>query len=278
MSNKTSLELGVKCLTEEITIEQLKEKFPVKNVAPYGNCVVVPGEDFDPDLTVTLWDKYKLTCFDAVLDFKPVTLVQLKPVDSPLEHDDKVTKLQSDHKIATAPPPEEAGLQRVLKGGKDTPLGPRWTEDEYKLLIKLWNEQKKVREIAAKFPDRSGHAVVAALARLKNSGAIKSRWTQKKGRFSKIMDRAEPPAPSGEKMTLKGSPVPPAPSTPVINTSLTIQLNVNCNDGKAVANFLKIIEKLGRNFIGIELNPNYVKIARKRLEAVPERLDAYIEK
>ena len=37
-------------------------------------------------------------------------------------------------------------------------------------------------------------------------------------------------------------------------------------------------KKLGRKFIGIEINPAYVQLARKRLEAVPERLDTYLEK
>jgi hypothetical protein len=103
---------------------------------------------------------------------------------------------QSDN--VTKSPGEQAGLKRVLKG-KDTPLGPRWTEDKYKLLIKLWNERKKTREIAAKFPDRSGHAVAAALGRLQQSGAIKPRWTQKKNRFSKVGPEPAAPQPSVDK-------------------------------------------------------------------------------
>jgi len=118
-----------------------------------------------------------------------------------LEHHGKIKKragrgrpkapLESQSNNVTKSPQEQVGLQRVLKG-KDTPLGPRWTEDEYKLLIKLWNERKKIREIAAKFPTRSGHAVGSALGRLKNSGAIKPRWAQKKNRFSKVSAEPEP--------------------------------------------------------------------------------------
>lgn len=39
-----------------------------------------------------------------------------------------------------------------------------------------------------------------------------------------------------------------------------------------------VAKKLGRNFIGIEINPSYVEMARKRLEAVPKRLDTFLEK
>lgn len=259
-------------------LEDLKVKFPLREVSPYGFCIVVPGPEFNPDFEVELGDKgYK--CFNIDIDGKPVTLVRVvktekgsgeKTVYSPPpaevegeketlipksppqasskwrpEEDEVLVKLWNDRVLiekmtpsfpgrteaairlriqrlekhgrikkrsgrgrlpksqsdnVTKSPQEEAGLQRVLKG-KDTPLGPRWTEDDYKLLIKLWNERKKIREIAAKFPTRSGHAVGSALGRLKNSGAIKPRWTQKKNRVSKVDAEPEPapPQPSVDK-------------------------------------------------------------------------------
>ncbi len=160
-------------LNKMVSFEELKARFPEGNVAPYGLCLVVPGAEFDPDWEAQLADQ-GVVCHEAVLDRKPVTLVQIKK--APIEESEKVVYAPEAEK--------QAGLQRVLKG-KNTPLGPRWTEDEYKLLIKLWNEHKKVGDIAANFPNRSGHAITCALARLHSSGAIERRWTQKKNRFSK---------------------------------------------------------------------------------------------
>jgi len=37
-----------------------------------------------------------------------------------------------------------------------------------------------------------------------------------------------------------------------------------------------VAKKLGRKFIGIEINLAYVEIARRRLEAVPPRLDTFL--
>jgi hypothetical protein len=259
-----------------ISVDELKQKFPVKDVPPYGECIVILGVEFDPDWETELGDRgYK--CINTGIDSKQVTLVQLKksvveegekvvyvpPATvkaSPFQRwsseedeklvelwnakltvkeigakfpsrgetavKDRLSRLRSKRKVksrnapqsrrvtmsqsdnVTKSPQEQVGLQRVLKG-KDTPLGPRWTEDEYKLLIKLWNERKKIREIAAKFPSRSGHAVGSALGRLKNSGAIKPRWSQKKNRLSKVGAEPEPAPmqPSADKSVHAPAPV-----------------------------------------------------------------------
>lgn len=129
---------------------------------------------------------------------------------------------------------EKIGLRRVLKG-KDTPLGPRWTEDSYRLLIELWLKGKKIREIAAEFPDRSGHAVGAALARLKNSGVIKPRWTQKKDRFEKKQAVGTPQEPQEH----------PSESKPNLVCNLSIHIEAkSASSIKAVLVLLKALREL----------------------------------
>ena len=37
-----------------------------------------------------------------------------------------------------------------------------------------------------------------------------------------------------------------------------------------------VAKKLGRNYIGIELNPDYIEMARKRIATIPKRLDSFL--
>ena len=36
-----------------ITVDELRQKFPTEAIAPYGDCIVVPGDQFDPG-----WEHY----------------------------------------------------------------------------------------------------------------------------------------------------------------------------------------------------------------------------
>ena len=52
-----------------------------------------------------------------------------------------------------------------------------------------------------------------------------------------------------------------------------IVLDLMCGSGTTLA----VAKKLGRKYIGIDLNPKYVEIARKRLSTVPEKLETFME-
>jgi len=135
-----------------------------------------------------------------------------------------------------------------LKGSSKRKPRPRpellhvpWTPKEDELLIELWNRRLIASAIAQKLPGRSLEAVHNRLGTLQNLKRIKPRWKQK----PKIQEPKESSNVTEPKSTSTPVHAPTStPTVPVINTTLTIQLNVNCNDGNAVANFLKIIEKM----------------------------------
>jgi hypothetical protein len=184
-------------------IEELKKQFPIQKFSLHGECVVVPGTEFDPDWEDILFEQ-GYNSIDTDLDGKAVTLVRL------------TRKEKSGVKVVCEPKP--------LPSPKSTPLGRiAWTKEEYQKLVELWNARKKVREIASNFPDRTGHAVVMALARLKNSGSIKPRWTQNR------RDKRASTAGTGS----GPGPIAPAPgalpSTPLLNVTATIVLNFDLN-------------------------------------------------
>jgi transposase len=140
-----------------ITVEDLKLKFAVRDVAPHGQCIVVPGAEFDPDWEVFLSDQgYK--CFMTDLDGKPVTLVKLK------------TQTKADSPKKVYHPQPVAPWQN---------LGNRWKPEEDAYLIQLWNKELSideiVSEVAKKFPSRQKGAK-QRLNRLKKTGKITPRY------------------------------------------------------------------------------------------------------
>jgi len=221
-----------------VDIEDLKQRFVVKPCPPWGNCIIIPGSEFRKSWERELYDDKNINCVHT--DFgninRPVVLVRLDPAEASevveVSQGQGINRIHTEFGDTSRPvastsdtPKPEAGLQRVLKG-KNTPLGPRWTEDEYKLLITLWNEHKKVGEIATNFPNRSGHAVACALARLKNSGAIKPRWTQKKSRVEpSIIVLHE----GLQKEKVEAPLQPPEPQEPQEHPDEPFKPNIVCN-------------------------------------------------
>jgi hypothetical protein len=145
-----------------ITIEELKKRFRFQNVTPYGECVIVPGSEFDPD-----WED-ELSSQGCELHFveiagKPVMLVQ-KGKDQE-EEDNEEPVIKSPEK----PPVEEPAKQAT-----------QWTEKDEKLLISLWNIKVKVSAIRAKFPGRSERILRYHVRALQLQGKIASRWKKHK--------------------------------------------------------------------------------------------------
>jgi hypothetical protein len=281
-----------------ITVEELKSKFAVRDVALYGKCIVVPGDEFDSDWEAELDEQgYSIIETDFGDPAKPVTLVKLK----------SQMKADSSKEVYH---PEPNALPQKRKQPVAPWLNPesRWKPEEDQLIISLWDQKHNVPEIHVelhkRFPNRTEHAVKCRVTRLIKAGKIPGRWHKGEHKerqsprkdfgfkmkhsneiieFARKLASQTDPAYSSrdiakkieEKFGVKVSNVtisewltskhaepeptpapsstpahtpshtPPSTLVPVINTTLTIQLSVNCNDRNAVANLLEVIEKMG---------------------------------
>lgn len=133
-----------------VSVEELKQKFPVKDVPPYGTCIVVPGPDFDPDWEAEL-DDQGFRCVFTDLDQKAVTLVRL------------AEKLGSE------------SVEREVSRSPSRALSKYWSSEEDKVLVKLWNEGDLIEKMTPSFPGRTEAAIRLRIQRLEKYGKIKKR-------------------------------------------------------------------------------------------------------
>lgn len=185
-----------------VTFEELVGKFKLVNVAPYGACIIVPGNEFDPDWEAALADQ---GCRFHFVDLggKPVTLVQKgkkseaggkKLVYEPPgaeESSDKVgTKEDSKKTMGVATPKVEKRPEEKLKGRATNLLARVWSSDDEQNLLKRINalpgtiEQKCIR-LSSEFIGRSPAAIhqkyVKLQRKIKGSGRIGRPKKEPKG-------------------------------------------------------------------------------------------------
>lgn len=156
--------------------EDLKQKYPIQNIPLYGECIVVPGHDFDPDFEVELGDHgYK--CFDTFLDGKPVTLVRVAK-----------TEKGSGEKTVYSPPPSAKASAESEKETLIPRASPssKWRPEEDEVLIKLWNDRVLIEKMTPSFPGRTEAAIRLRIQRLERYGRIKKRAGRPKGLKSSV--------------------------------------------------------------------------------------------
>lgn len=130
-----------------VDLEYLKQNFITRDLKIYGKCICIPNKDFVPEWEKQL-EKQGYKTFATFLDGSPFMLVRLEP-------------------------PNPTSIKSADANKK------RWSEDEDKKLIELWNAKLSIPEIVAKFPNRSEHSVKMRIGRLKIKGLIHSRWKRK---------------------------------------------------------------------------------------------------
>ena len=148
---------------KEISIQELTEKFgPSLNMPPWGECLVVPGTEFDPDWEVSLGDAgYR--CHFTSLDSRAITAVQLKKSVA-------VGKMVYVPERAAAQAISSNGEVKILEKirGKGCLKGPEWDDEQVSLLLILWEKHKNLpkerRAVElAKLPEFKGRSASSIL-------------------------------------------------------------------------------------------------------------------
>ena len=143
-----------------VTFEELKAKYPVREVPPHGNCLVVPEREF-------------LDGWESELKAQGVAvLYHLLPGGPCVVLKVKGQKLEGHepHLVYEPPKPGQTKSESLRTQGFH-----RWTDADDELIRKMWNEGCKASEIIQKFPGLSPHALYQRFSVLKRNGVIGPR-------------------------------------------------------------------------------------------------------
>jgi hypothetical protein len=193
-----------------VSVDELKARFgPALVVAPFGECIVIPGVEFDPDWEVSLGDKGYM-CHFTDLDGHAVTLVQLK-------------KAVAEGKAVYVPPEKPAVIpefhsnqtevKEVEKVENEENKRVNWQPEEDALLISLWNQGSSIPDIAVKveekYPIRKGNSANMRLKRLRIVGQIQPRNKHVREKVAEV-EKVEEVEKVAEKSN-RGNPRPTMP-------------------------------------------------------------------
>ena len=165
---------------KDVSIEELKQRFIVQDVAPYGSVVMVPGGDFDPDWEAVLED-LGFGCVFTEINTEKFVLVKLE-------------KESGEEETAAEP---EAGEKHG--GGRPVGLHPtKWSDaDEERLMetIAGWpmrehmNVEDVINQILPQFPGRTATGLLKKYQKLRR---LKKR-EEKSGKTltRKLLDEQE---------------------------------------------------------------------------------------
>ncbi|MCJ7559154.1 hypothetical protein MUO79_00870 [Candidatus Bathyarchaeota archaeon] len=162
-----------------VTVEELREKWPVREVSVYGNCIVVPDKQFKREWEQDLKAEGAVVLYQA-LPGGTCALVRLKgrqlEVSKPFG--------PRANKVVYEPKAESARVEITEKAiGVATPIQAektfggyyKWTKEDHERIVDMWNRRCRLSEIRAKFPDCNPHAVAMQIGQLKKKGLISPR-------------------------------------------------------------------------------------------------------
>ena len=222
-------------------LEQLKEKYAVLEDPLYGSCLVIPSKEFGADWENKLRAEghkiYQGSAAGRVVFFVQLAILKSSGAEG-----------SGKGKVVYEPP---------LASTKHSFLGKSWTSEEDKELIKGVTLGQKDKKIAERLPGRTPIAVNQRIHKLRKHGALPKSGRGKRRKLLRTEVRQaprpegeEPLTPEPDKEPEKSAPITaPAPAAPTIRvfpikTTLTISLNINCDDIMAIQNAMRLIREL----------------------------------
>ena len=267
-----------------ISIDELQRRFgPAVNVAPYGECLVIHGVDFNPDWEAELGDLgYK--CFLTNINERPVTLVKLK-------------KAVPDGKAVYVPPTARAAASKILDieapNTKQT-ASHKSNAKADDFIVELWKAnltyEQIYKSVKEKLPEEH-ISVDYRILLLKNAGRIQSR--HKINRGSTIKAANDPPATAAapavdavnNEKSIEAPAEPPLEEPPEEAGPIeqTPDENVGISDLSDIVKKVQIIseayESLSKAHVELEEDfEAYAKMQREISEAHREDLKILTEK
>ena len=153
-----------------MTVEDLKQKFSVRNVPPHGNCIVVPEKEFKDGWASEL-KAQGVTVLFQFLPGGPCVVLKVK-----------------EQKL-------EAGEPRVVYEPSKASVGyHKWTDEDDELIVDMWKRNRRASEIRERFKNCTAHAVYQRIGVLKRKGLIGAR--RKNGQPLEVPKKEEPKLPT----------------------------------------------------------------------------------
>jgi hypothetical protein len=153
-------------------ITKLKEQYSTNDVPPFGECIVIPEEQMDPQLRTEIANNgYDL--FHENVDEKPVFIILPKP-----------TETKNSHSCNDSPSNKpELSKEKTSNIIFATDKEYRWKKEEDEFLIRFHETERSRTQIIElfriKFPKRSVAAIHLRLNKLIKAGKIISRKQNK---------------------------------------------------------------------------------------------------
>lgn len=159
-----------------VSVPELWAKFgPPKEVEPWGECIIIQGDEFDPDWEAELADQ-GYNCHEGIQDDYPVMYIQLTPAAP------KIPEFAVSSKVQSNEVKEMEKKVEVKVRGRGWKTGPDWTQAQIDLLTACWENLKELPKETraaqlAKMPEfsgRSANAIYQKVFKLQASKDVKS--------------------------------------------------------------------------------------------------------